>query len=220
MAQAIVPCALEFMDAQAIAMIRDYSAIDLPRDTGALLMIEVDGPEAAMAEAITRIHAAAATTGLLQIETAEDEEQVAGLWAARKALSPALRTIAPKKINEDVVVPVSKIPALIDGLSELARRYDVIIVNFGHAGNGNIHVNLLVNPDAPGEMARAEACLADVFELVLKLHGTLSGEHGVGLEKRAYITREIGATELSLMRGIKSQFDPLGLLNPDKMFPP
>lgn len=219
MAQPVTPCALEFMDAQAIAMIRDYAEIDLPVDAGALLMIEVDGPRVAMDDAIAEIRAAAATSGLIGIKAAANATEVAALWATRKALSPALRTVAPKKINEDVVVPVSRIPALIDGLQRLAREHAITIVNFGHAGNGNIHVNLLIDPDAPGELARAETCLGQVFDLVLQLQGTLSGEHGVGLEKRDYIGREIGAVELALMRGIKADFDPRGLLNPDKMLP-
>jgi len=219
MAQPVTPCALEFMDSEAIAMIRGYAEIDLPVDAGALLMIEVDGPRVAMDDAIAEIRAAAETSGMIEIKAAVNPAEVAALWATRKALSPALRTVAPKKINEDVVVPVSQISALIDGLQQLARKHTITVVNFGHAGNGNIHVNLLIDPDAPGELARAEACLSQVFDLVLRLQGTLSGEHGVGLEKRDYIGREIGTVELALMRSIKTDFDPRGLLNPDKMLP-
>jgi len=196
MAQSVTPCALEFIDGRAIAMIRDYAQIPLPETAGALLMIEVDGQHAAIAA------------------------ETAALWATRKALSPALRTIAPKKINEDVVVPVSHMAELIGGLEALSQEFAITIVNFGHAGNGNIHVNLLVNPDDPDEMHRAERCLERVFDLVLKLQGTLSGEHGVGIEKRDFIDREIAAPALELMRGIKELFDPQGILNPDKMLPP
>jgi D-lactate dehydrogenase len=146
--------------------------------------------------------------------------ETAALWATRKALSPALRKIAPKKINEDVVVPVSRIPALIAGLEQLSAEFGVTIVNFGHAGNGNIHVNLLVDPDDPQQMRQAHACLSRVFDLVLELDGTLSGEHGVGLEKRDYIGREIDPVTLDLMRRLKREFDPLGILNPDKVLPP
>jgi len=116
-------------------------------------------------------------------------------------------------------VPVSGIPALITGLEALARKFDIQIINFGHAGNGNIHVNLLVDPADSGQMERAEQCLAQVFRLVLSLQGTLSGEHGVGLEKRDFIQQEIGPVALELMRGIKQQFDPRGILNADKMLP-
>jgi len=127
--------------------------------------------------------------------------------------------VAPKKINEDVVVPVSKIPRLINGLDALSRQHDITIVNFGHAGNGNIHVNLLIDPQDAAQMARAEACLDAVFSLVLTLDGTLSGEHGIGLVKRDFVGREIDAATLQLMRHIKATFDPHNILNPGKVFP-
>jgi D-lactate dehydrogenase len=118
-----------------------------------------------------------------------------------------------------VVVPVTEIPALIEGLDKLAKKYDLPIINFGHAGNGNIHVNLLLDPDEPEQGKKAHHCLDEIFSLVLKLNGTLSGEHGVGLEKRDFVDRELDANSLELMRNIKRQFDPNGILNPDKMFP-
>ena len=220
MAQSVTPCALEFIDGRAIAMIRDYAQIPVPETAGALLMIEVDGQHAAIAAAVDSVSTAARVEGLLDIKAAQTAEETAALWATRKALSPALRTIAPKKINEDVVVPVSRMAELIGGLEGLSQEFAITIVNFGHAGNGNIHVNLLVNPDDPDEMQRAEHCLERVFDLVLKLNGTLSGEHGVGIEKRDFISREIAAPALELMHGIKELFDPQGILNPDKMLPP
>ena len=110
-------------------------------------------------------------------------------------------------------------PDLIEGLDLLAKKFDIKIINFGHAGNGNIHVNLLVNPDDPNEMKRAETCLDEVFNLVLRLNGTLSGEHGVGLEKRDFVQREIDPIAMQLMKNLKMLFDPKGILNPGKMFP-
>lgn len=220
MAQPLIPCALEFIDGQAIEMIRAYSTAELPHEAGALLMIETDGLLSQLDHAVQTLRRAASNEGLLEIHSAESAEEIAALWAARKALSPALRNIAPKKINEDVVVPVSNIPALIRGLEQLSRQYAIPIINFGHAGNGNIHVNLLIDPDDPQQMQNAARCLDAVFSLVLKLNGTLSGEHGVGLEKRDFIGREIDPVTLDLMRRIKHQFDPLGLLNPGKMLPP
>ena len=219
MAQAITPCALEFMDAAAIEMIRQYSPNVLPQGAGALLMIEVDGPSTAMESAVSAISAAAQNDGLLHILAAKTQEETAALWATRKALSPALRTIAPNKLNEDVVVPVSRIPDLIDGLEQLAREYRIPIVNFGHAGNGNIHVNLLYDTQDPEQERNALPCLSRVFDLVLRLGGTLSGEHGIGIAKRDYINRAIDPQTLELMRAIKRQFDPNGILNPDKIFP-
>lgn len=219
MAQPITPCALEFMDRGAIEMIRSYAQADLPRNAGALLMIEVDGPEDYVDAAAGAVAKAAAVDGALSVTVATTGDEVRALWATRKALSPALRNVAPKKINEDVVVPVSRIPDLIDGLQALGERHGITIVNFGHAGNGNIHVNLLVDPDDARQMQAADRCLDEVFSLVLNLRGTLSGEHGIGLVKRAFVDREIEPDTLDLMRRIKAQFDPAGILNPGKGFP-
>jgi D-lactate dehydrogenase len=220
MAQPVTPCALEFMDAQAIEMIRNYSQAKLPQGAGALLMIELDGPEAAMEAAVAKISEAARGEGLLSLAAAKTKDEAAALWATRKALSPALRNIAPNKLNEDVVVPVSRIPELIDGLEKLSREFGIPIVNFGHAGNGNIHVNLLYDTQDPQQERNALPCLSKVFDLVLALGGTLSGEHGIGMAKRDYINRAIDPVTLDLMRAIKRQFDPRGILNPDKIFPP
>lgn len=217
MARAEVPSALEFMDHSAIAMIRDYAPDSpLPREAGAILMIETDGTDAGIEATTTGIRRAAEGEGCLQTLAADTPEEAQALWAVRKALSPALRTVAPKKINEDVVVPVSRIPDLITGLDRLAQEHGIKIVNFGHAGNGNIHVNLLVNPDDPQELAAAERCLDAVFALVLSLDGTLSGEHGIGLVKRPFLARELDPVALGLMAGIKREFDPDNILNPGK----
>jgi D-lactate dehydrogenase (quinone) len=219
MAQPVTPCALELMDAAALETVRHYSGIDLPAVAGAVLMIEVDGPTACIDEAVSGVAAAAAVEGLIELRRAETTADVAALWKARKALSPALRHIAPKKINEDVVVPVSRMGEFIDGLAQLSNESGIRIVNFGHAGNGNIHVNLLIDPDDAAEATRAKDCLDAVFGLVLRLEGTLSGEHGVGLEKRDFVNREIDPVALRLMRDVKRCFDPAGILNPGKTLP-
>lgn len=219
MAQPVIPCALEFLDGAALDMIRDDSDVDIPQRAGGLLMIEIDGSEACLDQAVDAIRSATNTPGCLELSIARNAEEVAALWNTRKALSPALRKIAPKKINEDVVVPVSRIPELIDGLGQLSSKYAIKIVNFGHAGNGNIHVNLLVNPDDPRELEAAESCLDEVFTLVLALDGSLSGEHGIGLVKRDFVAREIDAPSLQLMHQIKASFDPRGILNPGKTLP-
>jgi D-lactate dehydrogenase len=219
MAQALTPCALEFMDAHAIEMIRQYSAVDLPTGAGALLMIEVDGPVSGLDAAVAAIEASAQVNGLLDFRIAHTALEVEALWRTRKALSPALRKVAPGKINEDVVVPVTELPALISGLDGLSQKHGIPIVNFGHAGNGNIHVNLLLDPAKPGQVEQAVACLGEVFALVLGLRGTLSGEHGIGLVKRDYVSLELDAVAMDLMRAIKRQFDPNGILNRGKMLP-
>ena len=219
MAQPVTPSTLEFMDGAALKMIRNARETDLPAEAQALLMIEVDGSAASISQDAERVVAAAKRDGCIDVMVADSEEKVTALWALRKALSPTLRTVAPKKINEDVVVPVSNIPALIAGLQEFAEQYAITIVNFGHAGNGNIHVNLLVNPDDTEEMARSEKCLSDLFALVLRLNGTLSGEHGIGMVKREFVGLEIDPVTLELMQKIKRQFDPKGILNPEKKLP-
>ncbi len=219
MSQPVMPCALEFMDHSALQMVRNFSDLQLDADIGAMLMIEVDAMEHAIDEAAAQVAAAARVDGCSEIRIASTQQEVDQLWKTRKALSPALRNIAPKKINEDVVVPISQLPSLIEGLEKLSLQHHIQIVNFGHAGNGNIHVNLLTNPDDPEETVRAEACLSDVFSLVLELHGTLSGEHGVGLVKRDHIARELDPVALQLMHQIKRQFDPNNILNPGKTLP-
>jgi D-lactate dehydrogenase (quinone) len=176
----------------------------------------VDGSELSIAESRAAVLRACRGNGLIRGEEVGDATT---LWAARKALSPLLRDIAPKKINEDVAVPVSALPVFLQGLEQLSSKYSVANVNFGHAGNGNIHVNLLVHPESPEELARADLCLNEIFDLVIRLNGTLSGEHGVGSEKRAYIGKEIDPTTLAVMKGIKKVFDPNNILNPGKMFP-
>jgi len=219
MAQPVVPCALEFMDGNALQMVRPEMGDSLPDGAGALLMIEVDGIESQLDELVACVMAAARVDGVISAEAAVDARQVAALWSVRKALSPALRRVAPKKINEDVVVPVSRIPDLVGALEQLSAKHGIRIVNFGHAGNGNLHVNLMYDPAEGDQQQRADACLDEVFATVLGMGGTLSGEHGIGLVKRDWVGRELDRTSLQLMHAIKTQFDPDGILNPGKAFP-
>jgi D-lactate dehydrogenase len=216
MAQPATPSALEFLDAESLRLARAHGG-DVVPEAGALLLIETDGAESALDAAVDAISQAAHGRGLIDLAVAQNVDEVAALWAARKALSPALRTISPKKINEDVVVPVSRIPELVAAMRALAARYALPIVCFGHAGNGNVHVNLLPRDDA--ELSRAHACLREVFDTVIGLGGTLSGEHGIGLAKRDFMPLAIDAHALELMRRIKAEFDPDGILNPGKLLP-
>lgn len=210
------PSALEFLDAGSLDMIRARFPDMLPADSRSMLIIEVDGTLQDIAATSAAIRSACQNDGLL---VAEETVNAEVLWQTRKALSPLLRDIAPKKINEDVVVPVSALPVFLEGLARSSHIYQITNVNFGHAGNGNIHVNLLVNPDNAAEMERAAKCLDEIFDLVIRLNGTLSGEHGVGSEKRAYISKEIDPVTIALMKDIKQVFDPGNILNPGKLFP-
>ena len=216
MAQPLTPSALEFMDDAALELARAQGG-DAPAHAGALLLIEVDGAAAALDAAAAAVETAARVDGLIEWRAARDAAETAALWNARKALSPALRTISPDKINEDVVVPVSRVPELIARLRELARRFDLPIVSFGHAGNGNLHVNLL--PRDAAERERAHACLREVFAAVIEFDGTLSGEHGIGTAKRDFIAQAVDVGALATMREIKRVFDPDGILNPGKLLP-
>jgi D-lactate dehydrogenase len=216
MAQPVTPCALEFLDDQCLKLARAHGGDVVPL-AGAMLVIEVDGEADALAAAVDAVARAARGDGLGDLQIAQDEDDVATLWAARKALSPALRTLSPNKINEDVVVPVSRVPDLVAATRAIAEKHALPIVCFGHAGNGNLHVNLLPRDDA--ELARAHAALGEVFDAVIRLDGTLSGEHGIGLAKRDFMPRALDANALALMRRIKHEFDPDGILNPYKLLP-
>ncbi|QMU62484.1 MAG: FAD-binding protein [Gammaproteobacteria bacterium] len=217
LAQSALPHALEFIDSGSLNLIRKNSNLILDKEAQAMLMIEVDGLNKNIQFSAQAILKAANIAGCIDIQDAADEQQKAALWAARKALSPALRSFAPNKINEDVVVPVTQLPTLLSELEKLSNKHNIAIFNFGHAGNGNLHVNLLY--DANKQEKAAKNCLNEVFELVLKLGGTLSGEHGIGIAKRDYVSQEIDATTLALMQKIKQQFDPNNILNPGKTLP-
>ena len=219
MAQPVRPCALEFMDATAVRLVREQGGVSVPEQTQALLLIEIDGDEQQLGKDCEQLARAAENPARLDWSVANNPQDSRDLWQARKALSPCLRSLAPKKINEDVVVPVSRLPELISQLQRLSERFNLPIVNFGHAGNGNVHVNILADPAQPQQMSAAKECLAAVFELVLELGGTLSGEHGVGIAKRDFVDQEISASSLDVMREIKAVFDPQGILNPGKTLP-
>jgi D-lactate dehydrogenase len=220
MRQAVVPRAIEFMDERSIRAIADTGAAsDLPPGTRALLMVEADGVASDLPRQIELLSSALLSESCLELKHAFDKVEIARLWVARKSLSHAVKRYAPLKINEDVVVPVSRLADFVDFLDHIADAQALHIVSFGHAGNGNLHVNLMVHPDDADEMARAHATVDAIMDKVLALGGTLSGEHGIGTEKRRFLAREIDAPTLGLMRAIKQQFDPLGLLNPGKLFP-
>ncbi len=219
MNQSLIPSALEFLDQASIKLVKNQPGIHVADDSAALLLIEVDGLETEMPNAITQISSAACNSSLIEIHHSDSVCDAKKLWAIRKALSPALREIAQNKLNEDVVVPVANIPALLQGLQSLSEKHGIPIVNFGHAGNGNIHVNLLYDTQNAEQSVQAMPCLSAVFELVLGLDGTLSGEHGIGTEKKDYISLEIDQVSLKWMKKLKTLFDPNNILNPGKVFP-
>jgi D-lactate dehydrogenase len=220
MTQPVIPCALEFMDRLSIEAVRSQLPDHgLPQGTQALLIIEADGETHDLPRQIAALTNTLTDSGLIELREAHDAEETRTLWRARKSLSHAVKQIAPLKINEDIVVPIMRLSEMVAFLEAQARGYQLPIVSFGHAGNGNLHVNLMVRPDDAREMARARACLLEIFEKTLALGGTLSGEHGIGTEKREFLPLEIAPPALDLMRGLKALFDPNGILNPGKLLP-
>jgi glycolate oxidase len=214
----IVPRTLEFMDREAIRAVENYRPIGLPKDVEAILLIELDGHPSAITKEAEKISDICESLGA-EIEMAEDEVARNDLWAARRAVSPALYQISPTKINEDIVVPRNRVSEMLKRLSKLSEASGVKIVNFGHAGDGNIHVNIMVDKKDKVQYEKGLKLVEQVFKDALSLGGTISGEHGIGLTKSAYIGMEISKTELEIMESIKRVFDPKNILNPGKIFP-
>jgi glycolate dehydrogenase FAD-linked subunit len=214
----IVPRTLEFMDREAIGAIEQFRPLGFTRDAEALLLIEVDGHKGTIQEEAGKIADLCMDLGA-DVRMAENEASRERLWQSRRLLSPALYHLNPTKINEDIVVPRQRIPELLNHLRRLSGESGIKIVNFGHAGDGNIHVNLMVDKANQEEYRKAQSLVTEIFALTLSLGGTISGEHGVGITKAPYIGMEIKPRELRLMRGIKDLFDPKHILNPGKIFP-
>ena len=218
MNQPETPSMLEFMDATALKLARDVGGAAIG-EAGALLMIETDGDPALLPQVLNKLAGIAQGDGCIEVSIAADDAEAAQLMAARKALSPALRSLASGKINEDVVVPVSQVPALVRFVEALSAEQNLPIVCFGHIGNGNVHVNILFEKSDAVQTKTAEACAEKLFSEVLRLGGMLSGEHGIGLAKKDFMTQAFTPATLDAMRGIKQLFDPDGILNPGKTLP-
>jgi glycolate oxidase len=217
--QGIVPRCVEYMDNASIRCAEAYLSAGLPVDAGAILILEVDGGVAEVDDAAARLVDLCRKKGADSVQMARSEAERANLWKARKAISPALYQIAPDKINEDIVVPKNKIPAMVRRIEELGKESGLTIASFGHAGDGNIHVNIMLDKKDEAQQKLAEVTVQALFDHTIELGGTLSGEHGIGITKAPYLDKEIGQVEMSLMRRIKAVFDPNGILNPGKIFP-
>ncbi len=215
----IIPRTLEFMDNASIRCAESRLKIGLPVEAEALLLIEVDGKVDETDVIIKQLRTVCMSMGAKNIKIADTKEEADNLWKARKAISPALYQFAPDKINEDIVVPRSKIPDMVRKINSLKEETGLIMVSFGHAGDGNIHFNIMLDKKNKTELKKAEYAIDILFDYTLELGGTISGEHGVGITKSAYIEKEIGSVELNLMKKIKKVFDPKGILNPGKIFP-
>lgn len=217
--QGIIPRTIEFLDRASIACVRDDLTLELPANAEALLLIEADGTEAATELAVDQLKNICSAQNALSVMVAQSESEATELWQARKKLSSAMYQYGPDKINEDIVVPRSKIPDMIRAVERLQEKTGLTMINFGHAGDGNIHVHIMLDKSDPEQRRKAEAAIEQVFDITLAMGGTISGEHGVGISKRPYMHKEVGVTEQCLMKKIKEVFDPKGLLNPGKIFP-
>jgi glycolate oxidase subunit GlcD len=216
--EGLLPMAMEVVDKHCIKAIEENFAFGLSPDAGAILIVAVDGFREEVeknAQTIERILQENGGFDILRSKTKEEEDK---LWDVRRAISPSLMKYGTLKINEDVVVPRSRVPELIRQVEEIGRKHNTFVANFGHAGDGNIHVNFLCNRDDAESIARARECVKETFALSVALGGSISGEHGIGYVKAAYLNMAIDAPTLEIMKNIKKVFDPKGILNPGKMF--
>jgi glycolate oxidase len=214
----IIPRCVEYLDEASINLVSGLLSFELPKTTRALLILELDGDEDQVEREAAQIKAFCTGAGAIEVLVAKDQAGAQKLWEARKALSPVLYKIAPNKINEDIVVPISKIPEMVEITRKIQRESGLTVVSFGHAGDGNIHCNIMYDKKDKDQTKKAEQAVDDLFSATLALGGTITGEHGVGITKMKYLAREIGPLELEIMKGIKRVFDPDNILNPGKIF--
>lgn len=215
----LVPSTLEFMDAATLDAIYAHMGGQRSPDVNAVLLIEVDGEyEAAVARQLERVQMICREHGAIAIEPAHTAAEQERLWELRRNVSPALKAIAPTKINEDVVVPRSRIPDLVERVTAIAAHFQLKIVCFGHAGDGNVHVNIMTDDRDTAEFARAEQAVDAVFQATLELGGVISGEHGIGLAKKEWFPRQQPPSVVGLHRRLKRAFDPDNVMNPGKIF--
>lgn len=215
----IIPTTLEFMDYATLQCVERRFSLGIPAEGRAVLLIEVDGDADLVDKQVGRIQELIAPLGLVQCTIAKDNAESEALWKVRRLVSPSLRDVNPNKFNEDIVVPRSKVPDVIRQIEKIQQKYDIPIVNFGHAGDGNIHVNVMINKEIPGQEEKAHEAIREVFQAALDLNGTMSGEHGVGLAKQPYIEMELNPAQIHAMQSIKLALDPNNILNPGKIFP-
>jgi glycolate oxidase len=212
----IVPRAFEIIDGNALRAVGTFLENDIPTGADAMLLIETDGPETSALRDIRMIGDLCVTAGATSIVRAGTRDEQEQLWTMRKSISPALNRLKPRKISEDIVVPVSKVPDILREIDVIAAKHQVLSASFWHAGDGNIHVNIMVDEDG---LTRAHAAVREILEAAVHMHGSITGEHGIGLAKAPYLLMETGSESLAAMRRIKQALDPNDILNPGKIFP-
>ena len=212
----IIPTSIEFIDRDAIKTVESALHIGLPK-ADAILVIEVDGDLCSVDESVNKIEMLCKQGGAINFQVAQDEKEADELWIARRSISPTLKRIADGKLNEDIVVPRSKLAEMIKLSQDISKKYNLSIVNFGHAGDGNIHVNIMYHTDKKDEVEKADKAMNDIFDACLSLGGAISGEHGIGITKDAFLEKQLGQRSINLFKDIKRAFDPKNIINPHKM---
>ena len=216
--EGLLPMAMEVIDKYCVAAVEENFAFGLSPDAEAILLVAVDGSREEVERNAVTIERIIGENGGFDILRARSKEEEDKLWDVRRAISPSLMKYGTLKINEDVVVPRSKVPELVARIEEIGKKHNTFVANFGHAGDGNIHVNFVIDREDPDQIARARLCVAETFQLSVNLGGTISGEHGIGYVKSAYMDYALDRSTIEVMKGIKKVFDPNGILNPGKMF--
>ena len=217
-AHKIIPCTLEFLDRTTIECVEAHAGIGLPTDCAAVLLMEVDGHPAQVAEQAAQIEAIAREGGARSVRLAASEAEAQQLAAARRTAFSALARRAPTVVLEDVTVPRSELAAMVAYVQEVGQRHQVRVGTFGHFGDGNLHPTFLCDERDTEEMVRVEKAMAEVFAYAVELGGTITGEHGVGLAKKPYLPGQLGPVGLEILKRVKTAFDPKGILNPGNMF--
>jgi glycolate oxidase len=215
----ILPSKIEFMDQSSIRAVENYYPMGLPINAEAVLFIELDGHPFAIRDEADTVYKLMTKAGALRIKKCETSEEETEMWKVRKLVSPAIARNKPTKISEDATVPRSQIPVFLKRLREIKHKFDIDLVVFGHAGDGNLHPNILCDQRDREEMKRVEKAVAAIFEAAIDLGGTLSGEHGIGIMKKAFMPMELDPFSLEMMKRIKEVWDPNGIMNPGKIFP-
>jgi glycolate oxidase len=213
----IIPCTLEFLDRMTLKCVEDFAQIGLP-DVEALLLMETDGHPAAVEDEAARMLEIAKANGAREVRMAADEAEGARLAAARRNAFSALARVKPTTILEDVTVPRSELAHMVKFVNDTAAKHRLLIGTFGHMGDGNLHPTFLTNETDTEEMHRVELALTEIVTETIRLGGTVTGEHGVGLAKKAFMKQQFGAASFELLRLVKRAIDPRGLMNPGKIF--
>lgn len=216
-ANKILPCTLEFLDNFTIKAVEEFAHVGLPTAANALLLIEVDGHPGQVAEEFEQVQKICKANGAAKIQVAKDETEKNKIWEARRSALSALARLKPTLVLEDATVPRSKIPVMVKSIERLAKKYNLAIGTFGHAGDGNLHPTILCDKRNQQEWHTVEKVVAELFEIALSLGGTLSGEHGIGLAKSGFLANEIGQASIEFSRKMKRALDPNHILNPGKL---